>query len=89
MSTIALPSWLDVSDFELTLVPDVRSFPGPFGGPTEVLDLLGDRWVMRFTLPDGDYRQGGRAEALFGQLRGGVNWLRVHHRYRQAPRAAR
>lgn len=86
MATLNLPSWFDVAECEVTLQPEVRGFAGPFGGPTEVQDLLGDRWRMRLTLPDGDYTAGGRAEALFNRLRGGADWLRLHHFAKPAPR---
>lgn len=86
MAAINLPSWFDVLECEVTLQPEVRGFSGPFGGPTEVQDLLGDRWRLRLTLPDGDFRWGGRTGALFNQLRGGVNWLRLHDLARPVPR---
>lgn len=80
MTTIlSLPSWFDAAECELTLVPELRTFAGPFGGPTEVQDMLGDRWRMRLQLPDGDFRWGGRTAGLLNALRGGAQWLRVHH----------
>jgi hypothetical protein len=86
MSIITLPTWFDVAECEMSLVPEVRGFSGPFGGPTEVQDLLGDRWRMRVTLPDGDFTWGGRTEALMNRLRGGVDWLRLYHLAKPAPR---
>ena len=86
MSIISLPTWFDVLECEMSLVPEVRGFQGPFGGPTEVQDLIGDRWRMRTTLPDGDYTWGGRTEALFNRLRGGADWLRMYHFAKPAPR---
>lgn len=86
MSILSLPSWFDALECELQLVPEIRSFQGPFGGPTEAQDLLGDRWRMRLTLPDGDFRWGGRTGALFNRLRGGANWLRLHDLARPVPR---
>jgi hypothetical protein len=86
MTTLSLPSWFDVAECEMQLVPEVRGFSGPFGGPTEVQDLIGDRWRMRLTLPDGDFNHGGRTEALFNRLRGGADWLRLHHLAKPVPR---
>lgn len=86
MTTLNLPNWFDVLECEMSLVPEVRGFSGPFGGPTEVQDLLGDRWRMRLTLPDGDFNWGGRTEALFNRLRGGADWLRLHHFAKPVPR---
>lgn len=85
MATLNLPSWFDVYECEATLVPEVRGFAGPFGGPTEVQDLLGDRWRFRLTLPDGDFSHGGRTEALFNRLRGGADWLRLYHFAKPVP----
>lgn len=86
MTTISLPPWFDVAECEMSLVPEVRGFQGPFGGPTEVQDLIGDRWRMRVTLPDGDFNWGGRTEALFNRLRGGASWLRMYHFAKPVPR---
>lgn len=87
MSTLSLPAWFDVLECEgPVLVPDTRGFQGPFGGPTEVQDLIGDRWRMRLTMPDGDFNWGGRTGALFNRLRGGANWLRMHDFARPVPR---
>ena len=85
-TTLSLPSWFDVAECELSLMPEVRGFMGPFGGPTEVQDLLGDRWHMRLTMPEGDFRWGSRTEALFNALRGGAQWLRLYHFAKPAPR---
>lgn len=86
MTTIALPSWFDVAECEAQLVPEVRGFTGPYGGPTEVQDLLGDRWQFRLTLPDGNHGHGAQSEALFNRLHGGADWLRLHHFARPVPR---
>ena len=86
MATLNLPTWFDVYECEAALVPEVRGFAGPFGGPTELQDLLGDRWRLRLTLPDGDFNHGGRTEALFNRLRGGADWLRLYHFAKPAPR---
>lgn len=88
MSTLSLPSWFDVYECEASLVPEVRGFAGPFGGPTELQDLLGDRWRFRLTLPDGNFAWGGRTEALFNRLRGGADWLRLHHFAKPVPRGS-
>lgn len=86
MATLDLPSWFDASSFEATLVPEVRAFTGVFGGPIEVYDLVADRWRFRVTLPENTYADGAVAEAFFNKLRGGGNWLKLHHLARPTPR---
>lgn len=85
MSTIALPSWFTVAGFDAQLVPEVRGFASPYGGPTEMLDLLGDRWRFVLTLPDDEFANGARREVLFNQLRGGADWLSLYHFARPVP----
>ena len=86
MSTLDLPSWFDAAEFEAQLVPEIRSFPGPYGGPTESVDLIGDRWRFRVTLPENNHARAARTEALFNRLHGGADWLRMHHLARPVPR---
>ncbi|MFY8162791.1 MAG: phage head spike fiber domain-containing protein [Brevundimonas sp.] len=86
MSTLDLPSWFDAAEFEAQLVPEIRSFPGPYGGPTESVDLIGDRWRFRVMLPENNHARAARTEALFNRLHGGADWLRMHHLARPVPR---
>lgn len=86
MTTYAAPAWFKPSDFEATLVPEVRSFVSPYGGATQALDLLGERWRFMVGLPPCLRDDAGAREAFFHRLRGAANNVSLPHFARPVPR---
>lgn len=62
-----------------------EQFRGAYNGNLQVVDFVGERWVMSVTLPQARRVNAGRVEALFFQLRGGVHRVRAHHFGRPVP----
>ena len=85
MTTYAWPAALRPSAFEAQLVPNVRSFSSPYGGASQALDLLGERWRFALELPACMPHESGVREALFTKLRGGAHRVSLHHMARPQP----
>jgi hypothetical protein len=86
MATYAAPAWFKPSAFESTLVPEVRSFQSPYGGATQALDLLGERWRFMCELPACTRDDAAAREAFFHRLRGAANSVSLPHFARPVPR---
>lgn len=86
MTAYALPSWFKPSRFELRLMPNTRVFVGPYTPTTQVIDLLGERWMARVDLPpDTDPIIGAAREAFFDRLKGPLNQITMPHMRIKAP----
>ena len=75
MTTYAWPGW-GARNFELRLVPNVRVFVGPYTPAVQAIDLLGERWQMRFDLvPTTSSIEAAAREAFFDRLKGQLNYV--------------
>lgn len=80
------PTWAP-SVFELRLVPNQRTFVGPYTPMIQVIDLLGERWALRFDLPPSTSEELSAArEAFFDRLKGAANAFSIHHFMSPYPR---
>jgi len=76
-----------VSRFEMRILPNTRIFTGPYTPTTQVLDLLGERWMISLDIPPTDDTQITVAarEAFFDRLKGPANWIAMGHQVITAP----
>lgn len=85
MSAYTWPDW-SVNRFEMRILPNTRVFVGPYTPTTQVLDLLGERWQMRFDLVPGvDNVQGAAQEAYWDRLGGPANQITIWNLKRPLP----
>lgn len=77
-------SW-GVMRFSMKLVPNNRRHSSPYSRSTQVVGLLGDRWMARFQMPVNTYLLAQRAEAVLAQLRGSDGTMALWHLARPAP----
>lgn len=84
-----------VFDYPIELAPETVEwvnlragvqFKSPFNGWTESVDFLGERWAVSLGIQPFYAREGGRAEAFFGRLAGGMDRVRLWHFMRPQPR---
>jgi hypothetical protein len=74
------------SRFEMRVLPNVRTFVGIYTPTTQVLDLLGERWVVSLDLPpDRDPVLGAAREAFFDRLKGPANSIALSYLPRALP----
>jgi hypothetical protein len=85
MTTYTWPDAMQANAFEAQLVPNVRGFSSPYGGSSQALDLLGERWRFAIGLPACKRVDSGVREALFAKLRGGANRVSLWHMARPVP----
>jgi hypothetical protein len=79
VTVYAWPGW-GVNAFELRVLPNLRTFVGPYTPTTQVIDLLGERWVARIDLaPTTDPIQIAAWEAFFDRLKGQLNQTSFGH----------
>ncbi len=75
-----------VSRFEMRIVPNLRTLTGPYTPTTQVLDLLGERWAVRFDLiPTTDVGAAAAREAFFDRLKGQTHLFSTWHLAQGAP----
>jgi len=85
MTTYAWPGW-KVARFELRIVPNTRTFVGPYTPATQVIDLLGERWRARIDLvPTTDSIETAAREAWFDRLKGPANLFTLYNLSQPAP----
>lgn len=88
MTVYAWPATRDwaASRFELRVLPNLRVFTGAYTANTDVLDLLGERWVASIDLPPTESQLlGGEREAFFDRLKGAANKVALWNLRRPAP----
>jgi hypothetical protein len=85
MTTYSWPGY-GVSRFSLRVVPNLRTFVGPYTPATQVIDLLGERWAatVEMTASADDIEIAAR-EAFFDRLKGTANTLSMGHQKLTAP----
>lgn len=88
MTTYAWPTgreWLPRS-MTLVLEPNVRAFVSPYTKSSQMIDLLGEAWVMTMVLGERKHAVGAAREAFLARLRGGVHTVNLWHFRRATPR---
>jgi hypothetical protein len=85
MTVYAWPGW-PATRFELRVIPNLRTFAGPYTPTTQVLDLLGERWAARIDLPPTNSSiEAAAREAYFDRLKGMSHQISVWHLKLTAP----
>ena len=86
MTTYAWPGF-PVNRFEMRIIPNQRTFVGPYTPTTQVLDLLGERWMITLTLPPTARSSPTAAalEAFWNRLKGQANLVSMGHLVRPSP----
>ena len=85
MTIYAWPGW-GAARFELRVIPNLRTFAGPYTPTTQILDLLGERWAGRIDLPPTNNSiEGAAREAFFDRLKGMAHQIAVWHLKLPAP----
>ena len=85
MTIYAWPGW-GAARFELRIIPNLRTFAGPYTPTTQILDLLGERWAARIDLPQTNNSiEGAAREAFFDRLKGMAHQIAVWHLKLPAP----
>jgi len=85
MTTYAWPGW-GVRRFELRVMPNLRTFVGPYTPATQVIDLLGERWQAKVDLvPTTDPLEIAAREAFFDRLKGMAHLIAMPHLKLSAP----
>jgi hypothetical protein len=80
MTVYAWPGF-PVSQFSMSIAPNVRTFTGPYTPTVQVLDLLGERWQITMTLAPtvNDELTGAALEAFFDRLKAQSNAFTLWH----------
>ena len=85
MTVYAWPGW-GAERFELRIIPNLRTFAGPYTPTTQVLDLLGERWAARIDLPPTNNPiEAAAREAFFDRLKGMAHQIALWHLKLTAP----
>jgi hypothetical protein len=85
MATYPWPGFC-VNRFEMRVMPNTRVFVGPYTPSVQVLDLLGERWMISLdTTPGVKQIDAGAREAFFDRLRGPVNRISMWNLRRPVP----
>jgi hypothetical protein len=82
-----LPSWFSTASWELIFNRATLGLENSLSGMVQNVDLLAWYWSARATLPpcQPSSAEAGAREAFFNTLAGGVDKVRLHHRYRPVP----
>lgn len=86
MTIYAWPAAWVPNAFELRVLPNLRSFVGPYTPTVQVIDLLGERWQGRIDLaPTESQLEGGAREAFFDRLKGMAHQMQLYNFRRPVP----
>lgn len=86
MTVYAWPTAWRAARFEMRVMPNLRTFTGPYTPTTQVLDLLGERWMARIDLPlTVDSITAAAREAFFDRLKGQAHQVSLWHLRLPAP----
>ena len=79
MTIYAWPAW-PVNRFELRIIPNLRTFSGPYTPTIQVLDLMGERWAARLDLVvTNSTIEAAAREAYFDRLKGMAHQVSLWH----------
>lgn len=84
-AALTWPASWGVMRFSMKLVPNNRRHSSPYSRSTQVVGLLGDRWMVRFQMPVNTYLQAQLAEAMLATLRGSDGTMALWHLARPVP----
>lgn len=86
MTAYALPDSFRVNRFEMRQKRNQRTFTGPYTPTTQVIDLLGERWIITMSIaPARNPIEIAAREAFSDRLCGQVNLITLGHRKLRAP----
>lgn len=86
MTAYAFPATFKVSRFEMRVIPNTRTFVGPYTPTVQVIDLLGERWQISLDIvPGNDPVLGAAQEAFFDRLKGPANQVTIGYLPRTLP----
>ena len=86
MTIYAWPAAWRPRSFELRILPNLRSFSGPYTPTTQVLDLLGERWAARLDMVlTTDPIDAAAREAFFDRLKGQAHLVSLWHQRLPVP----
>lgn len=86
MTAYAWPATFKVSRFEMRVIPNTRTFVGPYTPTVQVIDLLGERWQISLDIvPGNDPVLGAAQEAFFDRLKGPANQVTIGYLPRTLP----
>ena len=87
MSVYTWPDYWMPSRFELRVLPNTRTFTGPYTPTVQVVDLLGERWMGTLDLPPTeDVDEVAAREAFFDRLKGQSHQFELFHLRLPVPR---
>ena len=85
MTQYTWPGW-KVNRFEMRVIPNTRSFTGPYTPNVQTLDFFGERWSIRAAIvPTNDPIQTAEREAFWDRLKGMANTVALWHLKIKAP----
>lgn len=85
MTTYAWPGFC-VNGFSMMLRPNTYVFTGPYTPSVQTLDVMGERWSVRFDMTPGNTREGsGEREAFFDRLLGPLHRIALWNLARPLP----
>ena len=71
--------WLP-RDFSMRILPNIRDFEGAYTPSVDVVDLLGERWMVSMSLPpEEDPIEVAAREAFFDRLKGRAHGITLSH----------
>lgn len=86
MSAYAWPAAWKPLRFQMRLIPNLRTFVGPYTPTVQVIDLLGERWCATIELPpSNDPIVIAAREAYFDRLKGAAHQIILPHLKLHAP----
>lgn len=79
MTSYAWPGW-GVRQFEMRVMPNLRTYVGAYSPTVDVIDLLGESWMARIDLVPEENRIAAAArEAFSDRLKGAANTIDLYH----------
>ena len=79
MTSYAWPGW-GARQFEMRVMPNLRTYVGAYSPTMDVLDLLGESWMVRIDLvPEENKIAAAAREAFFDRLNGPANTSDLYH----------
>lgn len=86
MSWYPWPEYWFPASYSLRLLPNIRSYDAAYAPNTDVIDLLGERWLAMVTMfPQEDPVEVAAMEAFFDRLKGQSHGITMSHQKLAVP----